>query len=77
MWLYVVRCGGLYLENLSSCNLFCEVDTVTSFSPLHNSILEVRCVRRCPRYVCDLFEAIFTHKYDPQRFKFQSAFIMH
>ncbi len=44
---YVVRCGGLYLENLSSCNLFCEVDTVTSFSPLHNSILEVRCVRRC------------------------------
>ncbi len=38
MWLYVVRCGGLYLETLSSCNLFCEVDTVTTLSPLHNSI---------------------------------------
>ncbi len=35
---YVVRCGGLYPETLSSCNFFCEVDTVTTFSPVHNSI---------------------------------------
>ncbi len=35
-----------------------------------------------PRYVCDLFEAIFLrtsmiNDHDPQRFKFQSAIKMH
>ncbi len=55
----VVAC---YLETVSSCNLFCEVDSVTTLSPLlHNSIhgSEVCQEVYLPRYVCDLFEAIF------------------